>query len=109
MSRLIGAGISPLAMIRTVCGRLPQTYNRTIQVPSAWETLPGLENYRGTAWLRTDVERSDEKALRLVFGGVSHTATVFVDGKKSGNHCDALYAVQRSRAGRKVQNSGCRH
>jgi beta-glucuronidase len=71
-------------------GRLPTRYTRTISVPSAWETLPGLVNYRGKAWFRTWVAAFDEDALRLVFGGVSHTGTVFVDGRKVGSHCDAF-------------------
>ena len=32
---------------------LPRGYSRGIYVPSAWEQIPGLENYRGRAWLRT--------------------------------------------------------
>ena len=36
-------------------GKLPRRYDRTIYVPSAWEMLPGLENYRGTGWLRTSI------------------------------------------------------
>ncbi len=71
-------------------GRLPTSYKRTINVPSAWEMLPGLENYRGTGWLRTSVEGVEGKALRVVFGGVSHTGTVFVDGKQKGTHYDAF-------------------
>ncbi len=69
---------------------LPTRYPSSLQVPGAWETLPGLENYRGTAWLRTGVETHDDLALRLVFGGVSHTGTVFVDGRKAGGHYDAF-------------------
>lgn len=71
-------------------GRLPRTYNRRIFVPSAWERLPGLENYRGRAWLRTTFSAVADRAARLVFGGVSHTGTVFVDGKKVGGHDDAF-------------------
>ena len=71
-------------------GRLPKSYNRTIHVPSAWEMLPGLENYRGAGWLRTSFEGVEEMALRLVFGGVSYIGTVFVDGKQKGTHYDAF-------------------
>ena len=39
---------------------LPGKYARTIQVPSAWEMLPGLENYRGTGWLRRSFETNGE-------------------------------------------------
>jgi len=67
-------------------GRLPRSYKRTINVPSAWEMLPGLENYRGKSWLRKSVEGVEGKALRLVFGGVLHTGTVFVDGRRKGTH-----------------------
>jgi beta-glucuronidase len=69
--------------------RLPRRYPRSIHVPSAWELLPGLENYRGKAWLRTTVESRADRALRLVFGGVSHTGTVFLDGQEVGSHYDA--------------------
>lgn len=71
-------------------GRLPKKYTRTVHVPSAWEQLPGLEAYRGKAWYRTRVPGEPGMALRLVFGGVSHTGTVFVDGKKVGSHYDAF-------------------
>ena len=70
--------------------RLPKSYTRTIHVPSAWEMLPGLENYRGKGWLRNSVESVDGKALRLVFGGVSYMGTVFVDGRKKRFHYDAF-------------------
>jgi len=38
------------------------------------------------------VEANSDKALRLVFGGVSHTGTVFIDGKEVGEHYDAYGA-----------------
>lgn len=74
---------------RTDRTKLPKTYNRTIQVPSCWETLPGLENYRGKAWLRTAIPALDGLAVRLVFGGIGHTADVYVDGKHVKHHYDA--------------------
>ena len=70
--------------------RLPKSYNRTMFVPGAWEQIPGLEAYRGKAWLRRMVPSGKGKALRVVFAGVSHTATVFVDGKRMGGHHDAF-------------------
>jgi len=72
--------------------RLPDAYSRRIRVPSCWESLPGLETYRGIAWYHRDIETSADKALRLVFGGVSHTGTVFVDGRMVGEHYDAYGA-----------------
>jgi len=71
-------------------GRLPKRYARQILVPSAWEQLPGLQAYRGRAWLRTSVATMRGRALRVVFGGVSHTGTVYVDGRKVGQHHDAF-------------------
>ncbi len=69
---------------------LPGRYDRTIHVPSAWEMLPGLENYRGKAWLRTRIGGHEGLGVRLVFGGVSHTGVVFIDGKPRGRHYDAF-------------------
>ena len=70
--------------------KLPGRYPRSIYVPSAWETIPELVNYRGQGWLRTHFEGGDGQAVRLVFGGVSHTGTVYVDGKRVGRHDDAF-------------------
>ena len=70
--------------------RLPKRYSRTIHVPSAWESLPGLEAYRGKAWFRRTFPVAEDLAVRIVFGGVSHTANVYVDGKKVGHHYDAF-------------------
>lgn len=69
---------------------LPKKYSRKIEVPGCWEQIPGLENYRGKAWLRTRFKSPGTKALRIVFGGVSHTGTVYVDKKISGTHYDAF-------------------
>ncbi|MEX0777193.1 MAG: glycoside hydrolase family 2 TIM barrel-domain containing protein [Phycisphaeraceae bacterium] len=83
-------------------GRLPSKYPSTIAVPAAWETVPGLETYRGKAWYRTNVPApasapgsapapgSPTRALRLVFGGVSHTGTVYADGRQVATHYDAF-------------------
>ncbi len=68
----------------------PSHYTRSIQVPSAWESLPGLEAYRGRAWYRTAIPTVADKAPRLLFGGVSHTATVYLDGIAGGAHYDAF-------------------
>jgi beta-glucuronidase len=73
-----------------VKGRMPQRYDRTIQVPSCWEQLPGLETYRGIGWFRTRFCTIQDQTVRLAFGGVSHTATVYADGKKVGSHYDAF-------------------
>ncbi|MHC4886671.1 MAG: glycoside hydrolase family 2 protein [Planctomycetota bacterium] len=70
--------------------RLPEKYARTVHVPSAWETLPGYANYRGKAWFRRSITWKEGTHLRLVFGGVSHTARVYLDGAFLGEHYDAF-------------------
>jgi len=66
------------------------TVERPVMVPGAWETLPGLELYRGQARYRRVFEMPRPGTARLVFGGVSHTARVFVDGQAAGAHDDAF-------------------
>ena len=71
-------------------GKLPQTYTRKISVPSDWESLPGLSDYRGKAWYRRSIILEQECNVRLVFGGVSHTAVVYLNGSLVGRHYDAF-------------------
>lgn len=75
---------------RAFRGKLPRNYTRRIEVPSAWESLPDLKGYRGVAWYRKSFDLGEKANLRLVFGGVSHTARVFLDGKEIGGHYDAF-------------------
>ncbi|MEI7836042.1 MAG: sugar-binding domain-containing protein, partial [Planctomycetota bacterium] len=70
--------------------RLPQRYNRTMNVPGSWESSPGLETYRGKAWYRRQIPGDQDMAVRLLLGGVSHTATVYIDGKSRHTHHDAF-------------------
>ena len=70
--------------------RLPETYTGSTTVPSAWETMPGRENYRGGAWMRRRFRTTTGRPVRLVFGGVVHTAEVYVDGRRVGNHYDGF-------------------
>lgn len=46
-------------------------------VPSCWETMPGLGNYRGKAEYSCQFAANGN--VRLEFKGVSHTAQVYVD------------------------------
>ena len=70
--------------------KLPTKFPRDCVVPCAWETIPGLEQYRGHGWMRRTFWVSGEKAVRFAFGGVVHTVTVFIDGKKVGSHYDGF-------------------
>ncbi len=67
----------------------PSLYPRHVHVPCSWEMIPGLESYRGTAWFKKKIPHKTGFATRLVFGGVSHTANVYVDKKHRGSHYDA--------------------
>lgn len=63
---------------------------RELIVPGVWETLLGLENYRGQAVARRTFTAEAAGPARLVFKGVSHTARVFVDGEPVGHHHNAF-------------------
>ena len=47
--------------------------SRPVLVPGCWETLPGLENYRGTALYERRFSASGN--VRICFEGVGHTAS----------------------------------
>ena len=58
-----------------------------VLVPSCWEKVPGYEDYRGTCIYTREFTAGG--AVRLVFEGVSHTATVLVDGQQAAWHYNA--------------------
>ncbi len=68
---------------------LPENYTRVLETPSVWESLPDLRKYRGRGWYRRSVQFPGGN-LRLAFGGVSHSATVYVNGEERGTHYDAF-------------------
>ena len=70
------------------CGSPPRDFNDALYVPGAWETHPRCANYRGIAWYRRRI-RTPAGNLRLVFGGISHVAVVYLDGQYLGEHHDA--------------------
>lgn len=55
--------------------------------PSCWENHPEFTNYRGEAEYSKKFEA--EGNIRLEFKGVSHTATIFLDGKEIAKHYNA--------------------
>lgn len=69
---------------------LPLQYADRLPVPGCWEKSIRYARYRGRAWYRTYFETGPSAAVRLWFGGVSHTAVVFVDGKEVGKHIGAF-------------------
>ncbi|MDD2993428.1 MAG: glycoside hydrolase family 2 TIM barrel-domain containing protein [Pygmaiobacter sp.] len=56
-------------------------------VPSCWETLPGYEAYRGEGIYSRKFTAGGN--LRLEFKGVSHTASVRLDGTPIAHHYNA--------------------
>lgn len=62
---------------------------KTYQVPtpSCWESYPDFAGYRGEGIYKTTF--SAQGNIRLEFKGVSHTATVFLDGKEIASHYNA--------------------
>lgn len=63
------------------------SYKGKITVPTAWETIPELVNYKGKATYTKTMKLGGN--VRLVFKGVSHTADVFADGKHIKHHYNA--------------------
>lgn len=58
-----------------------------VALPSCWENHPEFTNYRGEG--EYSRKFMAEGTIRLEFKGVSHTATVFLDGKEIARHYNA--------------------
>ena len=61
-------------------------------VPGVWEAIPALARYRGTAEYSRTFRLDRAGGVLFRFGGVSHTASVLLDGKELGSHYDAFMA-----------------
>jgi beta-glucuronidase len=62
---------------------------RSVNVPHTWQVEPENAEYMGVAWYRRefDAPRSwSDRAVRIEFEAVFHTATVWVNGKEVGRH-----------------------
>jgi beta-galactosidase len=67
-----------------------------VVVPSTWQIAAKTADYLGEAWYRRQfhVPRAwREKAVRVEFEAVFHTAEVFVNGKKAGEHIGKGYTA----------------
>ncbi len=60
----------------------------SVTVPSVWESVHGLEDYRGRGRYSTKVVTSSEN-VRLIFKGISHTGDIYFDGTHVGHHYNA--------------------
>jgi len=63
-------------------------------VPSVWERIPDLTSFRGVCTYKRSVEIAEPGTYLLKFGGVSHTADVYLDGQFLGHHYNAFTAFQ---------------
>lgn len=61
-----------------------------VVTPCCWESHPQFAGYRGEGEYTTVFEA--EGTIRLEFKGVSHTASVFLDGEKIASHYNAYTA-----------------
>lgn len=58
-----------------------------VATPSVWESYPDFSAYRGEGIYKKTFNAGGN--IRLEFKGVSHTATVFLDGKQIATHYNA--------------------
>jgi beta-galactosidase len=80
---------------------LPSEDWRKVTVPHTWQVETGLADYRGIAWYRRpfDLPGSDlhasqqERAVRVEFEAVFHSATVWVNGQLAGEHARKGYTA----------------
>jgi beta-galactosidase len=74
---------------------------RKVTVPHTWQVETPLADYRGIAWYRRpfDLPGSDlrvsqqERAVRVEFEAVFHSATVWVNGQLAGEHARNGYTA----------------
>lgn len=63
------------------------SYKGKLAVPSCWESVPELVNYKGKGIYTKNIYLKGK--TRLVFKGVSHTADVYCDGMHIKHHYNA--------------------
>jgi len=69
---------------------------REVRVPHTWQVEPENTEYRGLAWYKRTFEAPQawsDRAVRLEFEAVFHTATVWVNGKEAGRHIGKGYTA----------------
>jgi len=67
-----------------------------VAVPSTWQVVAKTADYMGLAWYRRDFKAPaawKNKVVRIEFEAVFHTAEVFVNGKKAGEHVGKGYTA----------------
>jgi beta-galactosidase len=69
---------------------------RTVTVPHTWQIEPEHADYMGIGWYRRTFEAPQEwsdRAIRVEFEAVFHTATVWVNGSEIGRHTGKGYTA----------------
>ncbi|UUZ91979.1 hypothetical protein LJK87_41945 [Paenibacillus sp. P25] len=84
-------GMWDFAVVEEAVRERPEFKYRS-PVPGCWEMHPEPLTYRGKGLYRKTLEVPVKTTLRLVFKGVSHTASVFFDGKPVAEHYNAYTA-----------------
>ncbi len=67
-----------------------------VEVPHTWQVDPAGTDYRGIAWYRRRFEvlpEWREAAVRIAFEAVFHSATVWVNGQRAGEHARKGYTA----------------
>ncbi|MGB7762622.1 MAG: glycoside hydrolase family 2 TIM barrel-domain containing protein [Bryobacteraceae bacterium] len=67
---------------------------REVSIPHTWQVEPDNAGYRGVAWYRRSFDAPEawrDRAVRVEFEAVFHTATVWVNGKEAGRHIGKGY------------------
>lgn len=62
-------------------------YNGKITVPSCWETIPSMSNYKGDGIYTKKLTFGGN--FRMIFQGAGHSTTVYCDGKQVAEHYGA--------------------
>ncbi len=69
---------------------------RAVTVPHTWQTEPAHADYMGVAWYRREFEAPThwrDRAVRLEFEAVFHSAAVTINGKPAGSHIGKGYTA----------------
>jgi beta-galactosidase len=67
-----------------------------VAVPSTWQVFEKTADYMGPAWYRRDFDVPaawNGRVVRVEFEAVYHTAAVFVNGRKAGEHVGKGYTA----------------
>lgn len=75
-------------------GEIPEEMSYRLPVPGCWESHPKFGTYQGIGLYRRTIRTERRTHLRLEFKGVSHTADVYLDGKKVAHHYNAYTAFE---------------